>query len=71
MVFNHPIGVRIPVGPPKIDMKLLRVGKPNQEKPAVIESGGVIRDLSSIIDDLNPASLNINTIEVISKTDIK
>ena len=71
MVFNHPIGVRIPVGPPKIDMKLLRVGKPDQEKPAIIDSGGVIRDLSSIIDDLNPASLNINTIEVISKTDIK
>ena len=71
MVFNHPIGVRIPVGPPKIDMKLLRVGKPNQEKPAIIDSDGTIRDLSSIIDDLNPASLNINTIEVISKTDIK
>ena len=59
------------MGPPKIDMKLLRVGKPNQEKPAIIESDGIIRDLSSIIDDLNPASLNINTIEIISKTDIK
>ena len=52
-------------------MKLLRVGKPDQEKPAIIDSSGVIRNLSSIIDDLNPASLNINTIEVISKTDIK
>lgn len=52
-------------------MKLLRVGRPDQEKPAIIDCGGVIRDLSSIIDDLNPASLNINTIEVISKTDIK
>ena len=52
-------------------MKLLRVGRPNQEKPAIIDSDGTIRDLSSIIDDLNPDSLNINTIEIISKTDIK
>ena len=59
------------MGPPKIDMKLLRVGRPNQEKPAIIDSDGTIRDLSSIIDDLNPDSLNINTIEIISKTDIK
>ena len=71
MVFNHLIGVRIPVGPPKIVMKLLRVGKLNQEKPAIIDGEGAIRDLSSIIEDLNPSTFNYNTINLIKKTNIK
>ena len=32
-------------------MKFLRVGELNEEKPAIIDSDGAIRDLSSIIDE--------------------
>ena len=51
-------------------MKLLRVGKLNQEKPAFIDSDGITRDLSSIIQDLNAETINQNTLELINKTDL-
>ena len=70
MVFNHPIGVRFPVGPPINGMKLLRIGKLNQEKPAFIDADGITRDLSSIIQDLNAETINQNTLELINKTDL-
>ena len=63
MVFNHLIGVRFPVGPPNFDMKLLRVGQPNKEVPAIIDSNGIIRSLSSLIKDLNPETINFKLIE--------
>ena len=51
-------------------MKLLRVGNLNKEKPAIIDKNGIIRDLSSIIKDLNPTTINNNTIELIKKSDL-
>ena len=63
MVFNHLIGVRFPVGPPKFIMKLLRVGSPFKEKPAIIDKNGIIRDISSAVTDLDPDTLNFNTIK--------
>lgn len=38
-------------------MKLLRYGKKGQEKPALLDRHGNIRDLSGVIEDLNPTSL--------------
>ena len=49
-------------------MKLLRVGNPNQEKPAVIDKNGIIKDLSSVIEDLNQKTINQETIEIIKNT---
>ena len=43
-------------------MKFLRIGSLNCEKPAIIDNNGVIRDLSSIINDLDPQTLNLDTI---------
>ena len=43
-------------------MKLLRVGAKKKEKPAVLDKNGKIRDISSHIKDLNPDSLNFETI---------
>ena len=43
-------------------MKLLRVGVKGKEKPAVLDKNGKIRDISSHIKDLNPDSLNFETI---------
>ena len=51
-------------------MKLLRVGNLNKEKPAIIDKNGLVRDLSSIIDDLNTKYINQDTIEKIKKLDL-
>ena len=71
MVFNHLIGVRFPVGPPNFSMKLLRIGKLGQEKPAIIDSNGIIKDLSSLVKDFSPETINFNTLEIIKKTNLK
>ena len=52
-------------------MKLLRVGKLNQEKPAFIDADGATRDLSSVIHDLNPETINQKTIEIIDNINPK
>ena len=42
-------------------MKLLRVGEKGKEKPAILDTDGKIRDISSHINDLNPENLNFET----------
>jgi 2-keto-4-pentenoate hydratase/2-oxohepta-3-ene-1,7-dioic acid hydratase in catechol pathway len=51
-------------------MKLLRLGNNGKEIPATIDRDGVYRDLSSIIADFNPESLNFETIEKIKNIDL-
>ena len=51
-------------------MKFLRIGSLNQEKPAIIGKDSVVRDLSSVISDLNPSTINQNTIEKIKKINL-
>jgi 2,4-didehydro-3-deoxy-L-rhamnonate hydrolase len=51
-------------------MKLLRVGENLNEKPAIIDANNDYRDLSSIVHDFTPETLNFNTIEKIKKADI-
>tara|TARA_B100000524_G_C23597025_1_gene351171 strand:+ start:52 stop:900 length:849 start_codon:yes stop_codon:yes gene_type:complete len=51
-------------------MKLLRVGEAGSEKPALIDNENKYRDLSSVIKDLNPDTLNFETLEKIKSTDI-
>ena len=51
-------------------MKLLRLGEVGFEKPALIDDENNYRDLSSIIKDLDPGTLNFNTLEKIKSTDI-
>ena len=48
-------------------MKLLRCGSVEKEVPAVLDENGIIRDLSTIISDLTPNTINISTIEKIKK----
>ena len=52
-------------------MKLCRIGELGKEKPAVIDQDGSYKDLSSVISDLNPESLNFETIENVKKLNIK
>ncbi len=49
-------------------MKLLRIGNPNHEKPAFIDKSGIIKDLSSVIEDFNQKTINQETIEIIKNT---
>ena len=52
-------------------MKLLRFGNIGEEKPGAIDSNGIIRDLSSIINDLNGQSIDDLTIERLRKINLK
>ena len=52
-------------------MKLARVGNPGQEKPTIIDKDNNYRDLSSIIKDFNPDSLNFDTIKKLKNINIK
>ena len=48
-------------------MKLLRVGLPGKEKPAIIDNEKNFRDLSKVVSDFNPQNLNFDTIEKINQ----
>ena len=52
-------------------MKLLRCGNKNNEKPAVLDKNGKIRDLSSKISDFNPETLNFETLAKLQKIDLE
>ena len=38
-------------------MKLMRIGAPGQERPAILHEDGTRRDLSSVVDDISGAAL--------------
>ena len=48
-------------------MKLLRVGNKGNERPAVLDKNGKIRDISSYINDLDPDHLNFETINKLNE----
>ena len=51
-------------------MKFLRCGSVGKEIPAALDENGSIRNLSTIISDLAPNTINKNTIEKIKKRDL-
>ena len=51
-------------------MKLSRIGMIGKEKPAIMDNEGNYRDLSTIVKDFDPSTLNFDTIKKISETDI-
>jgi 2,4-didehydro-3-deoxy-L-rhamnonate hydrolase len=54
----------------QLNMKLLRYGNIGHERPGILDGTGQIRDLSSIIPDLNPAALSDKSLENISTLDL-
>ena len=52
-------------------MKLLRVGEKGNEKPAILDSNNVIRDLSSNIKDFNSDNLKLETISKLKKINLE
>ena len=51
-------------------MKLLRFGELGSEKPGILDSEGKIRDLSSIIQDINPSTINDRTFNMLENQDL-
>ena len=52
-------------------MKLLRVGDVGKEIPAAIDKKGKFRNLSPHIKDLNPATINFETLDILKKIDLE
>ena len=48
-------------------MKLLRVGEVNKETVAALDESNKLRDLSSHIKDLNPETINFDTLKQLEK----
>ena len=51
-------------------MKLLRVGDSGKEIPAIVDNENNYRDLSSLVDDLKPSTLNFEILKKIKDSDI-
>jgi len=51
-------------------MKLLRIGSNGNEKPAALDKNGKIRDISSIVSDLEPRTLNFKNISILQETNL-
>lgn len=51
-------------------MKLLRFGNSGEEKPGIIDSNGKIRDLSSVINDINGQTISQESLGKLKKLDI-
>lgn len=51
-------------------MKLLRYGNAGQERPGILDSNGKVRDLSSVVPDINGAALSEESLKKIAQLDI-
>lgn len=50
-------------------MKLIRYGQPGTERPGLLDSEGVLRDLSMLLPDLGPAQLSPRTLAALAAID--
>ncbi|MDW3680989.1 fumarylacetoacetate hydrolase family protein [Cupriavidus sp. CV2] len=50
-------------------MKLVRVGKPDAERPGLIDAEGRVRDLSGVLDGLGPRELSAEALARLAKLD--
>ena len=65
------MGVRFPLGPPiLVFMKLLRVGHFGKECPAILDEKNRIKSLKDHVSDLNPQTLNFETIKKLKEIDL-
>ena len=52
-------------------MKLVRYGRPGKEKPGLFDEEGRLRDLSGIMDDIDPAQLSDKALRKLARVDYK
>ena len=50
-------------------MKLLRIGPPGREKPALLDSQGDIRDLSAVVPDISGGALHPDAMDRLRRLD--
>jgi 2,4-diketo-3-deoxy-L-fuconate hydrolase len=51
-------------------MKLVRFGDVGQEKPGLVDNGGGIRDLSSVVSEINGATLSPESLKRLASVDV-
>ncbi|PSL20131.1 fumarylacetoacetate hydrolase family protein [Shimia abyssi] len=51
-------------------MKLLRIGNPGEEKPAIVDTNGIWRDASTLVSDWSDAALDPTKLSELSKVDL-
>ncbi len=51
-------------------MRFLRYGKPGSEKPGVFDKDGVIRDLSGVVKDITPETIDDGLLNRVKQTDL-
>jgi ureidoglycolate lyase len=51
-------------------LKLLRIGKPGQERPAIIDEANAIRDLSGVVGDIDGAAISPESLARLRATDL-
>ena len=52
-------------------MKLLRVGAPGAEKPAMLDADGAMRDLSGVVADIDGAAISPEGLKKLAALDPK
>jgi len=50
-------------------VKLVRFGVPNKEKPGLLDANGEVRDLSDVIEDVSPDTLDQQTLQSVKAID--
>ena len=51
-------------------MKLVRYGTRGSERPAIVDKNGLLRDISALVQDINPTSLSPNNLNEFARMDI-
>ena len=52
-------------------MKLLRIGKKGHEIPVAIDKSGKYKNLSAHINDLNPDTINFETLDILKNINLE
>ena len=52
-------------------MKLVRFGKEGREKPGIIDSDGVLRDLSTKVKDIEGKTISPNSLKLIQRVNLR
>ena len=52
-------------------MKLVRFGKEGREKPGIIDSDGILRDLSTKVKDIDGKTISSNSLKLIQRVNLR
>ena len=64
----HPVSSHLNTG--KQTVKLIRFGAAGEERPGVIDAGGTVRDVSSLVPDFTPETVSPALVERLGRADL-